>query len=139
MNYILILVAVIIIFFMLKNKKSGGIIEGKYKYPSEIESEMKKMGLQIYMVVSNNTITAEINGVPQTDKKGILLKSNRKVMIDSDEKELYKIVSEATEEYGDNNTYIANNKSGALLLYVEIPETKELQNIVSLVPVQYKN
>ncbi len=133
MIILVVAAAAIIIFFMIKNKKSGGIIEGKYKYPSEIESEMKQMGLQIYMVVSNNTITAEINGVPQTDKKGILLKSNRKVMIDGDEKELYKIVSEATEEYGDNNTYIANNKSGDLLLYVEIPETKELQNVASLI------
>jgi hypothetical protein len=132
MNYILILVAVIIIFFMLKNKKSGGIIEGKYKYPSEIESEMKKMGLQIYMVVSNNTIIAEINGVAQTDKKGIISKTNKKVMIDGDEKELYKIVSEASED-GENNTYIANNKSGALLLYAEIPETKELQNVATLI------
>ena len=136
---LILVAAVVIIFFMLKNKKSGGIKDGKYKYPSEIESKMKEMGLQIYMVVSNNTITAEINGVAQTDKKGIISKTNKKVMIDGDEKELYKIVREASEEDGENNTYITNNKSGALLLYVEIPETKELQNIVSLVPVQYKN
>ena len=133
MNYILILVAVIIIFFMLKNKKSGGIKDGKYKFPSELEQAMKELGAQTYtyvFVISNNTLRIEINGVPDLNKIGIISKSDKKAIIDGVEKELYKVVDQdgAIE-------YIANNKSGDLLLYSENPFTKELQNVVALVPV----